>query len=68
MIVSHDRHFISKTANKIWEIVDHQIKEFKGGYDEWVAWNERMAAQAKQVAASKKKNKRLIQHLHLLLL
>ncbi len=58
VIVSHDRHFISKTANKIWEIVDHQIKEFKGGYDEWVAWNERMAAQAKQVAASKKEEQK----------
>src|SRR5690606_14823685 len=44
VIVSHDRHFISKTANKIWEIVDHEIKEFKGSYDEWVAWNERMAS------------------------
>ncbi len=43
ILVSHDRYFISKTANKIWEIVDHEIKEFKGGYDEWVAWNERMA-------------------------
>jgi ATP-binding cassette, subfamily F, member 3 len=43
ILVSHDRHFVSKTANKIWEIVDHQIKEFKGGYDEWVAWKERMA-------------------------
>ncbi len=58
VIVSHDRHFISKTANKIWEIVDHQIKEFKGGYDEWVAWNERMAAQAKQVATSKKEEQK----------
>jgi ATP-binding cassette subfamily F protein 3 len=58
VIVSHDRHFISKTANKIWEIVDHQIKEFKGGYDEWVAWNERMAAQAKQVSASKKEEQK----------
>lgn len=58
VIVSHDRHFISKTANKIWEIVDHQIKEFKGGYDEWVAWNERMAAQAKQVASSKKEEQK----------
>lgn len=45
ILVSHDRYFISKTANKIWEIVDHQIKEFKGGYDEWVAWKERMAKQ-----------------------
>ncbi|WP_346238269.1 ribosomal protection-like ABC-F family protein [Niabella insulamsoli] len=45
VLVSHDRYFISKTANKIWEIVDHEIKEFKGSYDEWVAWNERMAKQ-----------------------
>jgi ATP-binding cassette subfamily F protein 3 len=43
ILVSHDRYFISKTANKIWEIDDHKIKEFKGGYDEWVAWKKRMA-------------------------
>ena len=42
ILVSHDRYFISKTANKIWEIVDHEIKEFKGGYEEWVEWKERM--------------------------
>ncbi|MGC4232728.1 MAG: ABC-F family ATP-binding cassette domain-containing protein [Niabella sp.] len=45
VLVSHDRYFISKTANKIWEIADHKIKEFKGTYDEWVAWNERMSRQ-----------------------
>ena len=45
ILVSHDRYFISKTANKIWEIVDHKIKEFKGGYEEWVEWKERMASQ-----------------------
>jgi ATP-binding cassette subfamily F protein 3 len=44
ILVSHDRYFISKTANKIWEIVDHKIKEFKGTYPEWVEWNERMAS------------------------
>ncbi len=43
IFVSHDRYFISKAANKIWEIVDHQIKEFKGGYEEYVEWKERMA-------------------------
>jgi len=43
LLVSHDRFFISKTANKIWEIVDHEIKEFKGTYLEWVEWKERMA-------------------------
>jgi len=54
VLVSHDRYFISKTANKIWEIVDHQIKEFKGTYEEWVEWNERMA---KQKAAELKSSK-----------
>jgi ATP-binding cassette, subfamily F, member 3 len=49
ILVSHDRYFISKTANKIWEIEDGRIKEFKGTYDEWVEWNKRMSAQAKPV-------------------
>lgn len=42
ILVSHDRYFIAQTANKIWEIENHQIKEFKGTYDEWVEWKERM--------------------------
>ncbi|MBO9572726.1 MAG: ATP-binding cassette domain-containing protein [Chitinophagaceae bacterium] len=46
ILVSHDRYFISKAANKIWEIVDGEIKEFKGSYAEWVEWKERMAAKA----------------------
>jgi ATP-binding cassette, subfamily F, member 3 len=46
ILVSHDRYFISKAANKIWEIVDHEIKEFKGNYTEWMEWKERMARQA----------------------
>jgi ATP-binding cassette subfamily F protein 3 len=52
ILVSHDRYFISKTANKIWEIVDGKIVEFKGGYTEWVEWKERMALKAE---ASKEK-------------
>jgi ATP-binding cassette subfamily F protein 3 len=54
ILVSHDRYFISKTANKIWEIADHQIKEFKGSYQEWVEWNERMAKQKKDITDEKK--------------
>ncbi|MDP4150085.1 MAG: ABC transporter ATP-binding protein, partial [Bacteroidota bacterium] len=50
LLVSHDRYFISKTANKIWEIDDHQIREFKGDYEEWVGWKERNLA-AKQHSA-----------------
>jgi ATP-binding cassette subfamily F protein 3 len=57
ILVSHDRYFISKTANKIWEINDGQIKEFKGGYEEWVAWKERMADGRNPVADKKPKEK-----------
>jgi ATP-binding cassette subfamily F protein 3 len=53
LLVSHDRYFISKTANKIWEIDDHQIREFKGDYEEWVGWKERnLAAKLQQTANS----------------
>jgi ATP-binding cassette subfamily F protein 3 len=45
ILVSHDRYFISKTANKIWEIEDEKIIEFKGTYHEWLEWKERMAKQ-----------------------
>ncbi len=48
ILVSHDRYFISKAANKIWEIVDGKVVEFKGGYQEWVEWKERMEKLAKQ--------------------
>jgi ATP-binding cassette subfamily F protein 3 len=68
ILVSHDRYFISKTANKIWEIEDGKIKEFKGGYDEYVEWKARMSTkqpsatavpakkEVKEVKDEKKKN------------
>jgi ATP-binding cassette subfamily F protein 3 len=52
LLVSHDRYFISKTANKIWEIDEHQIREFKGTYEEWVDWKERNLATRQQAAAA----------------
>jgi len=35
IIVSHDRHFISQVANKIWYIEDHQLKSYPGTYQEY---------------------------------
>ncbi len=55
VFVSHDRHFVSKIANKIWEIEDHKIVEFKGSYAEWEDWKERRLAAAK-LAEVKGKN------------
>ncbi|MBC7889048.1 MAG: ATP-binding cassette domain-containing protein [Ferruginibacter sp.] len=48
VLVSHDRYFISKIANKIWEIEDHKIVEFKGSYAEWEDWKERRVAESNQ--------------------
>ncbi|MBC7689011.1 MAG: ABC-F family ATP-binding cassette domain-containing protein [Aquabacterium sp.] len=47
VFVSHDRHFVSQIANKIWEIEDHKIVEFKGTYAEWEDWKARRDAAAK---------------------
>ncbi|RYU95678.1 ABC-F family ATP-binding cassette domain-containing protein [Emticicia agri] len=40
VVVSHDRHFVSQVANKIWYIEDYQIKEYPGTYDEYETWVE----------------------------
>lgn len=43
ILVSHDRYFVSKVANTIWEIDNQKIKSFDGGYEEWGEWKERQA-------------------------
>lgn len=40
VIVSHDRHFISQVSNKVWYIEDNEIKQYPGGYEEFVVWME----------------------------
>jgi ATP-binding cassette subfamily F protein 3 len=57
ILVSHDRYFVSKTANKIWEIVDHEIKEFKGGYEEWVEWKKRLELEERSQKSGAKSQK-----------
>ncbi len=54
LLVSHDRYFISMAANKIWEIEDGIIKEFKGTYAEWTQWKEREANNLKLQGAKAK--------------
>ncbi|TAD85567.1 MAG: ABC transporter ATP-binding protein [Bacteroidetes bacterium] len=50
IIVSHDRHFISRTANIYWEIIDGKIRDFKGTYEEYVRWKEKITLEAAQKA------------------
>jgi ATP-binding cassette, subfamily F, member 3 len=53
ILVSHDRYFVSRTANKIWEIEDHKIKEFTGTYQEWEEFKQRKLKQEKSAPSPK---------------
>ncbi len=59
LLVSHDRHFISQVANKIWWIQDHEIKEYPGTYEEYDWWKSKQRvpeiAKPKSVPAARKK-------------
>lgn len=56
VLVSHDRYFISRIANKIWEIEDHKIVEFKGTYAEWEEWKVRREAERAKAQSGKGAN------------
>ncbi len=43
LIVSHDRHFISKVANKIWYIQGKELKSYPGNYQEYEYWRSQQA-------------------------
>lgn len=38
IVVSHDRHFVSEIANKIWYIHDRKLKEYPGTFAEYLDW------------------------------
>ena len=44
IVVSHNRHFVSQIANKIWYIEDKQIKEYPGTFDEYEYWRKKNEA------------------------
>ncbi len=53
LIVSHDRHFISRVANKIWYIEEREVKEYPGTYQEYSYWQSQR--EANQPAVQEKK-------------
>ena len=59
LVVSHDRHFISQVANKIWYIEDQEVKEYPGNYEEFSWWWEKnkknTSASTKEIKPAPKK-------------
>lgn len=57
LVVSHDRYFINEVADRIWEIEDGQLKDYKGNYDFYLAEKQKAAAGAAEaMAASAQEN------------
>lgn len=48
--VSHNRHFVTQVANKIWYIEDRQIKEYPGTYEEYDYWLRSVKAGSTEVS------------------
>lgn len=64
ILVSHDRYFISKTANVFWEIIDNKIREFRGTYEEWHEWSTRIktaSAEKKEITEQPVKQEKTVQ-------
>ena len=51
LVVSHDRYFVNEVANRIWEIENGEVKDYKGNYDFYLEEKQK-AAQAKAEAAA----------------
>jgi ATP-binding cassette, subfamily F, member 3 len=59
--VSHDRHFVSQIANKIWWIEDRQIREYPGTYDDFLYWQSQQAKAGAMPGKNDKMEKRAAQ-------
>lgn len=54
IVISHDRHFVTQVANKIWWLENQEIKEYLGTYDEFKYWDSQRQKNAVPVVPEKK--------------
>lgn len=54
IVISHDRHFVSQIANKIWWLENQEIKEYLGTYDEFKYWDSQRQKNAAPAVSEKK--------------
>lgn len=50
IVVSHDRHFVSEVANKIWWIENEELKEYPGTYAEYEYWRKKQEEEQAKAA------------------
>lgn len=59
IMVSHDRQFINKVANKIWYIENQKIKEYIGSFDEYEYWIRNIKVDSSSLQKNKAEEKKL---------
>ncbi len=57
LFVSHDRYFIDQFANRIWNLEDGNITDFKGSYGQFKAMRQRQAQMASAAPKAQKEKK-----------
>ncbi len=51
LLVSHDRYFINRFAQRVWTIQDGHIRDYKGTFEEYRAWLDRQTQLARSAPA-----------------
>lgn len=59
LMVSHNRYFISETANRILELRPNEILDFRGGYEEFIQLHERDYVMGKKREQSQIKKEKI---------
>ncbi len=60
IVISHDRHFVSQVANKIWWLENQEIKEYLGTYDEFKYWDSQRQKNAVPAVPEKKTEVKIV--------
>lgn len=57
LVVSHDRYFVNEVTNRIWEIENQQLVDYKGNYDFYLEEKQKKAQAAAEAALEAEKQK-----------
>lgn len=55
LVVSHDRYFVNEVADRIWEIEDQEVKDYKGNYDFYLEEKQKKAQALAEAQAEAEK-------------
>jgi pleuromutilin/lincosamide/streptogramin A transport system ATP-binding/permease protein len=66
VIISHDRSFLDKVCNKIWEVENEIITVFAGDYSTYTTWKETQRKRVTEEYEQYQKKKKQLEHAILL--